>query len=790
MPFYDSTLELFEDSKRNLWIGGTTLTKLGKGSIKTYGVNEGYPKDSNFHSFWEEEGSVWFANGGRSGAGVGLVRYRDEVFEIFGNKVGLSDASIFQVFHDRERNIWLATNKGIKLLREDVITAYTKKDGLDNSEVYPIYRDRKDNIWIGTVTGLNVYANGKFKTVRLEQSNRDAPEHTQWRNGSISVQSIFEDSKGKLWIGADGAIFIVEGTKATTLTDTEGYHVYSIREDKAGNVWAATNKGILRFRNYRIIDRLTIDDGLPSEFMTIIHEDKKGRLWFGGHGGLSEYKNGSFKNFTAAQGLAGNYVRSIYEDSDGTLWIGTYDEGLSRFKDGRFVSYKAKDGLFNNGVFAIEEDADNYFWISSNSGIYRISKNELNQFAEGKISRINSTGYGKLDGMLNSECNGGRQPASVTAADGRIWFPTQEGIVVVDPSIQRNNALAPSVVIESASIERNPIPLDKGIVVEPGERNLQVTFTGISMIKSAQVRFKYMLEGYDPKWIDAGNRRRAFYSYLPPGNYRFLVRAANSEGIWNEKGATIEVEVKPYFYQTNWFIALCVVVGLLIVILIWKKSTYQVAARERTLARLVEEKTEELAKANRELQLLSESDGLTEIGNRRRFEEFLAGEWHRAIRFNTEISLVMLDIDHFKLFNDAYGHLEGDECLKRVAKALSNTIHRPTDLVARFGGEEFAIVLGGTDSAGARQIALQAFESIRELEIPHKDSKTSEHLTTSVGIATVYAKVGMNEDILVGLADDMLYEAKKRGRDRIEYCDLSLVDDIESLIDKEPVEIG
>jgi len=332
MQRYDETLELFEDSKQNLWIGGTILTRVNNGSLRTYDLKDGFPVDSNFHSFWEEkDGSLWFANGGASGAGVGLVRVKDEKFEIYGKNVGLSDTSIFQIFRDREDSIWVATNKGINRLRKDVITTYSTADGLDHAEVYPIYRDSKDVIWIGTITGLNVYRDGKFSTLNLTQKNPDVPAHTRWRNGGISVQSMLEDSNGKMWVGANGAIFLVEGNQATTLAETEGHHVYSIQEDSAGYVWAATNKGILRFKNYKIVDHLSTEDGLPNEFMTIVHEDKKGRLWFGGHGGLSEYKNGEIYNYTAVQGLAGNYVRSIYEDAEGILWIGTYDEGLSRF---------------------------------------------------------------------------------------------------------------------------------------------------------------------------------------------------------------------------------------------------------------------------------------------------------------------------------------------------------------------------------------------------------------------------------------------------------------------------
>ena len=772
----DSSIELFEDSKNRLWIGGRTLTTLKDGHIKTYGVRDGYPKDADFHSFWEEtDGSVWFANGGRSAQGVGLVRYHNEKFSHFGTKHGLSEASIFDVLKDREGNVWLATNKGINRLRKNVITAYSERDGIRHSEVYPLFRDSKDQIWIGTIKGLSIFRNGKFEKVELTKEPQELPKHLQWRNDSISVQSIFEDSTGTMWIGASGGIFLVKNGLVRTIAESEGYFVYSIHEEKPGRIWAATNKGLLLFNDYKIVKKFGVKHGLPHEFMTVIKADSHGNLWFGGLGGLSKFADGKFTNYTSKDGLTGNYVRTIHEDKKGFLWIGTYDQGLSLFENGEFKNFRAKDGLFNNGVFAIREDRRGHFWISSNRGIYRVRRQELIEFAEGKIRKITSVGYGKEDGMLNNECNGGRQPASLVDKNGHFWFPTQDGVVIVDPSREVYNPLPPTVVVESATVERSPVDLKSGLIVPAGARNIEIRFTGISLVKSAQIRFKYKLEGHDTNWIDAETRRTAFYSYLPPGNYNFRVKAANSDGVWSENGAQVAVKLEPFFYQTTWFYVLCILIFTLLLITIWKVSVYQLRARETLLKKLVNERTEALKTANRELEQLANSDGLTAIGNRRRFEEFLAGEWHRAIRFKTEISLILLDIDHFKRYNDTYGHLAGDECLKQVAEALNNTIHRPTDLVARFGGEEFAIVLGGTDADGAMTIAEEAFESVNNLEILHEDSETSKTLTVSVGIATTFAELGDDEGELVQAADEALYLAKESGRNQIICSDLTKV---------------
>lgn len=783
-------INTFEDSGGNLWLGENVVHRVGNGEVRSFGEKEGLPQ-SLYHSFWEEaDGSVWFSSGGASSPGIGLLQYKDARLQIWGTESGLPNTSIYSVFKDREGTVWLATNKGLSRLRKKVISGYGMKDGIVHSEVYPLYRDRRENIWIGTTKGLSLYRDGKFETLDLQTADKNAPADETWRKEKMSVQSLWEDSNGKMWVGLNGSIFIVENGKAKVLENSKGHHVFAIREDKNKNVWAATNKGLLQYRNYKFIRKFSVKDGLPNEFMTLIFEDSKGNLWFGGFGGLSRFDNDRFTNYTTREGLAGSYVRSMYEDADGTLWIGTYDEGLSRFKDGRFFNYRAENGLYNNGVFAIEEDARGNFWISSNLGIYRVKRRELNDFAEGKIEKINSVGYSKDDGMLSNECNGGRQPASLRDKDGKFWFPTQEGVAVIDPEAESYNSLPPPVVIESATIERENTDIRNGLAIEPGQKNIEINFTGISLIKSKQIKFKYKLEGHDADWIDSDTRRTAYYSTLPPGNYVFKVKAANSDGIWNEEGASLNVELKPFFYQTLWFYFLCFLSAGAGLFIVWKVSVNRLEARERKLAKLVDEKTEELRKANEELKHLANSDGLTTVGNRRRFEDFLADEWHRAIRFKTEISLVLLDIDHFKLYNDTYGHQAGDDCLKKVAAALRETIHRPTDLLARFGGEEFAIVLGGTDLEGALNIAEQAMENVKKLQIAHSKSQTCEHLTVSIGVATTFVTFGMSESELIKAADEALYQAKANGRSRIVSKDLTAHKREKTILDEEFISAG
>jgi signal transduction histidine kinase len=194
--------------------------------------------------------------------------------------------------------------------------------------------------------------------------------------------------------------------------------------------------------------------------------------------------------------------------------------------------------------------------MSSNQGIYRVSRKELEDFAAGRTAMVTSTAFGKSDGMLITECNGGRQPAGIKTRDGKLWFPTQDGVAIIDPEAVPFNSQPPAVVIESAWLQGASVPLDGGLRLSPRQENLEIRYTGLSFIKPEQIRFRYRLEGLDKDWTEAGTRRAAYYPYLPPGHYTFRVIAANSENVWSEQGAAIEIVVLPPFYRTWWFVGL------------------------------------------------------------------------------------------------------------------------------------------------------------------------------------------------------------------------------------------
>lgn len=551
---YYYNANVFEDEAGGLWIGDfAKLSYLSvDGKVTEYGVEDGYPKGGYAHRIWkDEDGSLWFATGRFQFPGVGLVRFKDGEFKIFGAESGLSDNHIFDIFKDREGTVWLATDKGLNRLRRQIITQLSKNDGLVKNEVYPILRARDGSIYVGMTNGLFRYRDGQFSEIELSFDNivKVAP----------SVQSLGEDSEGRLWVGVLDGLFVVENGKARRLDRTLDYGgtVSVIHTDRYGSVWFGTSDdGVLQFRDGKISSAFTVKDGLASNNVKAIYEAKDGKLWFGTYGGLSSAECGEgnvncrIKSYTTADGLASNSVRSVYEDADGVFWIGTYDGGLSRFKDGKFFNFNTGNGLSTNGVFATVEDGNGNFWMSSNKGIHRVNKQSLNDFADGKKDYYESLAYGKQDGMLSTECNGGRQPSAMKTEDGKIWFPTLEGVAIVDTNALKKNPLPPPVEIENVSVDRQKVNFNETVILNPSNNYLDINYTALSFIKSDQIPFRYKLEGLDKDWFDAGTRRTVNYTHLPPGEYTFTVIAANSDGVWNTEGKSFKIVVNAPFYKT------------------------------------------------------------------------------------------------------------------------------------------------------------------------------------------------------------------------------------------------
>ena len=532
-----------EDRQGRLWLGdGSDLYFLHDGEVTRF------PEVSSLRPECEDEdGGIWFSSTCPEGGYP--LRFKDGKFTTFSEADGIRKATINSIVTDREGSIWFATTRGLFRARKRFLTAYSTANGLASNEAYPLTQSRDGQIWVGTTRGLNRVSlvDGTFES--------SAPLASD-----TNVQALLADDSGRVWVGnLNGVTRLAGGRTEVIAALLKRGTVHDIEPARDGSYWVGTRNGLFRVQGDDVVAQYTATDGLPGDDVVAIHEDRHGALWLGTQGGLARLQDGKFAAYTVADGLAGASVRTIHEDAEGTLWIGTYDAGLSRFKDGKFFTYRTEQGLFNNGVFQILEDRRGYFWINCNKGIYRVSRRDLNELAEGRISRVHSVPFGKDDGMLDTEGNGGRQPAGFKAADGKLWFPTMGGVVVIDPDAAPVNSLPPPAMIESVAIERGMVDYSQGVTVAPGRRDLEIAYTGVSLIRSERVTFKYRLDGLDTKWVDAGTRRAAYFPYLAPGTYTFHVVAANSDGVWNTEGASLRIVVQAPFYRTAWFITLMVI---------------------------------------------------------------------------------------------------------------------------------------------------------------------------------------------------------------------------------------
>jgi signal transduction histidine kinase len=348
--------------------------------------------------------------------------------------------------------------------------------------------------------------------------------------------------------------------------------IQAILASADGSLLLGTPEGLYKFAITKISDRVRLQPQgkLMEGDVRVLVKGSRGDLWVGGYNGLTRIHSGAFTHWSEREGLPSANVRSIYEDADGVLWVGSYDGGLGRYADNHWTRFTRADGLFDNGVFQILEDAHQNLWMSSNRGIYRVDKNRLNDIANGKARKtILASSYGRSDGLLNAECNGGLWPAGAKDDAGNLWFPTQEGVAVVDTNIVNRNTTPPRVVIESVLLDQMPAEPNGPIMIRPGQGGLEIQYTALSFSKPEQVTFRYMMDGLDSNWEEVGTRRTAYFSHMPPGNYIFRVMAANSDGVWSITQQSIPITVMPPFYRTGWFIALICGLLLLVTYALW-----------------------------------------------------------------------------------------------------------------------------------------------------------------------------------------------------------------------------
>jgi ligand-binding sensor domain-containing protein/signal transduction histidine kinase len=543
------------DFHGNLWIQtrGAGVVMATDEKIKLYTMRDGLPSNNVEGYFLEDrKGHIWFAEFGGA-----LYRIRDGKSEL------LSISTSGRFYEDHEGAIWIGTIMGLHRAREPAITLLTEREGLSLNRVYTIFQDRKGAAWIGTWDdGLNKFEGGRFTHYGIADG---LP--------SVRITCLYEDDSGKLWAGTDVGLAYFKNGRFKSADDEYGFLkrvVLAISQDRAGSLWFGTDKGLVKLKDGRFIV-YTSKDGLSHDRISVLFEDRAGTLWIGAYHGFTRLKDGVFTAFTEREGFIGNQVRAIYEDGDGVLWIGTYDGGLYRLKDERLTRYTRKEGLHDNGVFQILEDDTGNLWMGCNRGIYRVSRQELNNFAEGRTRSITSIVYGAKDGLSSLECNGGPQPSGLKTKDGRLWFPTMGGVAIVNPKAIRTNTAPPPVIIEEFRLGDEAVDFLAGVKIPHDRNSFEIRYTAPSFINPEQVRFKYKLEGLDQDWIEAGDQRTASFYRIPWGQYRFVVIAVNNDGIWNTEGKSVEIVIIRPIWGSWWFITLVSLVSAFIILLLYRR---------------------------------------------------------------------------------------------------------------------------------------------------------------------------------------------------------------------------
>jgi signal transduction histidine kinase/ligand-binding sensor domain-containing protein len=468
---------------------------------------------------------------------------------------------------------------------------FCRSNGFSSDWVTSLCQDREGNLWAGTGNGgLAVLRPGHVSTL-------NSPDRWEGR----AVLSVATDADGALWIGTEGAgLYRFHDGTWTNYQGNAGignYYVWSVTQDAEKRMWAGTWGGGLLVRNFMQFEvppeladlsapipallpmpngRMLVGTGVglleytpgkvtwlgrtPELFspdVRAVRAAPDGTIWFGmSGGGLGCLQQGKLRQFRRAEGLGSDFVQCLHLEPDGTLWIGTFGGGLNRLKNGRFTAITKNQGLPDDVICDIEDDGLGNFWISSHGGLTRIKKTDLNNFADNPTNGLHCLSYGLSDGLPTLECSGGFQPAGCRTADGRLWFPTARGVVAVDPANVKINHLPPPVVIEEMRVDGHTVSINdpkNPTRIEPGSHRYQFDYTGLSFVAPEKVRFRYRLAGLDADWFEAQAERRANYSHIPPGDYKFQVRACNNDGVWNDAGATIAFTVLPAFYQTWWF---------------------------------------------------------------------------------------------------------------------------------------------------------------------------------------------------------------------------------------------
>ena len=702
----------------------------------------------------DKQGDLWLGTTDR-----GLLRISQFGIERLEVADGLPEQRVISLFQDIEDSIWVGTNGGLMRLRDAPFVSYTEQDGLAGDYVRSVLAHSDGSMWVGSSTGLSHIRNGQVTPLLLTMADGTPP----------SVLSLAEGLAGELWVGTytHGLLRLLHGELVGIYGRTDGLvanEVRAILPAKDGSVWIGTASGLSQFSDGRFHNYHT-DDGLPGDFIMSLHQVINGDIWVGTGTGAAIIRNGSIRPVYLNSQENAEYAFGFYSEPNGDyVWLGT-DRGLLRYRyaDDSLAFVGKRHGLPVEKIFQPVADTHGGLWLTTNRGMMRISLKQAHQVANETLHHIAFEHFGEGDGMKSSQANGGSGLAATLAADGSVWIATAQGVVKVQPSrLGEFSDTHLPVVLESVAVADQPQPIDTAMILAPGSSRILLHFAGLGFVMPERIQYRTLLEGFDKRWVMRGQQNVAEYTNLPPGDYVFRVAAAYPYGEWGQHEASLSFTVLPFVWQRPIFWGVIATIVLFFLWLLMRLRVRVLKYQSTELQRQVREKTQALTLQAQAFELQAREDPLTGLPNRRAFDESLADALARSQRDQLPVSLVIIDIDYFKQVNDTFSHAVGDQVITVVAAIIRQEI-REIDIPARWGGEEFTVLLPNTNVADALQICERLRKAVMNYD--YYDIAPQLKLTISLGLAHING--GGDSCSLLADADKALYQAKSQGRNQV-----------------------
>ena len=545
------------------------------------------------------DGSLWI------GSNQGLLHVHEDAVDTFGVVNGLSGDAIMTIFEDREGSVWVATVSGLDRFRDYAIATLSQAQGLSQSFATSVQATADGSIWILTLSGLNRWKNGKVTVFGRPDVQSKVVSPTDRQVGMVTrglphaPLSLGQDDRGRLLVSTQDDVFCIEGSRFVRVPGIPGGN--GIVTDHAGGLWVSSHTGLFHWTERNIFGPTpwSLFKVEVTGTKAMLPTASLGGVWLAFYPeGLVYFKDGKVRDsYSASDGLGEGVVNDLRFGARGTLWAAT-EGGLSRIRDGHITTLSRKNGLPCDPAHWSIEDDDHAVWVYMSCGLVRIARSELDSWVSDPKHVIQTTVFGASDGVGSVPTQWGNAPHVTKSADGRIWFLPRDGVSVIDPRRLPYNKMPPPVHIEQVTADGKVYDAANGVQLPRLARYVDIDYTALSLVVPEKVRFRVKLEGEDRDWRELVNVRRVSYTNLGPKHYRFLVKACNNSGVWNEEGAALDFVIPPAWYQTYWFFAACVAAFLA---LFWALYQYRLHQLAQQFNMRLEERVGERTRIARDL---------------------------------------------------------------------------------------------------------------------------------------------------------------------------------------------